>query len=81
MLLGDGARGECQVDSFDVFGSSLGVHIALGGRDPGVAEEILDEARVGVAGDEATGGVAQGVEAQGPQAGCVASCLEAAAYG
>ena len=44
-------------------------------------EELLDEARVGVPRDEATGGVTQRVEAQGPQAGGVTSCLEAATDG
>jgi hypothetical protein len=45
------------------------MHVALGGRDPRVPEELLYEARVGVPGDEAAGGVTQCVEAQRAQAG------------
>jgi hypothetical protein len=57
------------------------MHVTLGGRDPRVPEELLHEARVGVPGDEAPGGVAQGMEAQRAQAGGVACGLEAAAHG
>jgi hypothetical protein len=45
-----------------------------------VPEELLDEASIGVAGNEAAGGVAQSVEAQWPQAGGVAGALEAIAH-
>ena len=59
------AESERQVHPFEILRPRLGMHVALRGRDPRVPEEVLDEARVGVAGDEAAGGVAQGVEAQG----------------
>jgi hypothetical protein len=57
------------------------MHVALCGRDPRMPKELLHEPRVGVAGDEAPGGVAQRVKAQGTQPGRVARGLEAAAYG
>ncbi len=48
------------------------MHVALRGRDPRVPEELLHEARIGVPGDQAAGGVTQGMEAQRAQPGGVA---------
>lgn len=44
-----------------------------------MSEELLDEARVGVSGDEAAGCVAQGVETQRAKSCCVACRLEPSA--
>ncbi len=55
------------------------MHVALRGRDPRVSEEILNEARIGVPGDQAAGCMTEGMKAQRAQPGGVARGLEAAA--
>lgn len=56
------------VDGFHAVGVDVGVD--LGGDDVGVAEEFLDDAEVGAAGEEVGGeGVAEGVGVDGADAG------------
>jgi hypothetical protein len=47
----------------------LRVHVALGRRQLGVAEEVLDEDGVGLTRDEAARAVAEAVQLDVPQAG------------
>jgi hypothetical protein len=63
------AAAKRQAHTLKILRPSLGMHVALRGRDARVPEELLHEARVRVPDDEAAGGVAQGVEAQRAQAG------------
>ena len=58
------------MDLFEAVGVDVGVD--LGGGDVGVAEEFLDDAEVGAAGEEVGGeGVAEGVGVDGADAGAL----------
>src|SRR4051794_25104117 len=64
-----GGHAERAIQALHVLAARLGVHVALGRRQVRVAEEVLDEYRVGLAGDQAAGAVAQAVELHLPQPG------------
>ena len=72
-------RAERAVEPLDVLVARLGVHVALGRRELRVAEEVLDEDGVGLAGDEAARAVAQAVQLDVAQAGGLARRLIPAA--
>lgn len=53
----DVAEGERPIESIHVLGHRLGMEVARGGRELGVAEEPSDPARVSPAGEERAGPV------------------------
>ncbi len=63
------------MDLFEAVGVDVGVD--LGGGDVGVAEEFLDDAEVGAAGEEVGGeGVAEGVGVDGADAGAAGEAAD-----